>query len=191
MLFQSRMDASKEIEKLKAFALWALGEQEQIKKLIKSLRNYLPLLKETQQSWHVMNYKINLVCSVLCTMGERKKVQKEEKPFPILLLSVPKAGQGIIFVFSDSAQGNNYIESFPLINKYLISRISIEILLEISMHGLMCFWVNVSISRQKVKHIKEMVFQGCVWCHELYVWINAKHWSFSFYVVYATPWTLS
>lgn len=37
--------------------------------------------KKPQQSWHAMDCKINLPWSVLYAMGERKKAQKEEKPF--------------------------------------------------------------------------------------------------------------
>lgn len=107
--------------------------------MMKSLRNHLPPPKKNAAKLTCYGLQINLLCSVLCTMGERKKAQKEEKPFPILLLSVPEARQGIIFVFSVSAQESNYIASFPLIKKYLMSKTNIEILLELSMLCLRCF----------------------------------------------------
>lgn len=79
---------------------------------------------------------------------KEKKHKKKKNLFSILLLSVPKAGQGIIFGFSVTAQESNDIECFPLFSKHQMSKTNIEIILELSMLCLRCFWVSVYISRQ-------------------------------------------
>lgn len=59
---------------------------------------------------------------------DKRKTEKEEKSYPVLLLSVSKAGKLIIFVFSISALENNCAEPFPLFKKYLIFKINKKIL---------------------------------------------------------------
>lgn len=76
-----------------------------------------------------------------------KKIQKEVKPFPILLPSMPKAGWRIIFVFPTNAEEHNYTESFSLNKKCLMYKTNTEMLLVLIMLSLTSFYVSIYSSR--------------------------------------------